>query len=115
MLERFANHLITEQKLIWGQSDDGSVSERVLLLQLRRWNFILIDSYLASFVMQTDASKRCLPSGSEAERGTSEWEVEDVMKDVLWMGQLACHGAQLNNHSLPCFAVALRVSETRRL
>lgn len=61
MLEQFAYHLITEQKLIWGQSDDGSVSECVLLVQLRRWNFILIDSYLASFVMQTDASKRCLP------------------------------------------------------
>lgn len=60
-MEQFENHLITEQKLIWGQSDDGSVSECVLLVQLRRWNFILIDSYLASFVMQTDASKRGLP------------------------------------------------------
>lgn len=59
--EQFANHLITEQKLISGQSDDGNVSECVLLVQLRRWNFILIDSYLASFVMQTDASKRGLP------------------------------------------------------
>lgn len=55
LLEQFANHLITEQKLIWGQSDDGSVSECVLLVQLRRWNFILIDSYLASFVKQTYA------------------------------------------------------------
>lgn len=61
MLEQFENHLITEQKLIWGQSDDGSISECVLLVQLRRWNFILIDSYLASFVMQTDASERGLP------------------------------------------------------
>lgn len=79
ILEQFADHLITEQKLIWGQSNDGNVSECVLLVQLRRWNFILIDSYLASFVKQTDASKR----GLEAAHGMSEREVEDVMKDAL--------------------------------
>lgn len=60
-LEQFADRLITGEKLIWGQSDDGRVSERVLRVQLRRWNFILIDSYLASFVKQTDTWVRGLP------------------------------------------------------
>lgn len=51
---------------------------------------------LSRFICQAD---RCFKtgstynSGSEAARGMSEWEVEDVMKDALWMGQLACHGA----------------------
>lgn len=60
-LEQFADHLITGEKPIWGQSDDGRVSERVLRVQLRRWNFILIYSHLASFVKQTDARIRGLP------------------------------------------------------
>ncbi len=83
ILEQFADHVITEQKLIWGQSNDGNVSECVLLVQLRRWNFILIDSYLASFVKQTDASKRGLPiivaprlhTGCRSERLKMLWKM----------------------------------------